>query len=74
MKNEFWQFVSDEGVVKMYERYGLIIVTNWGESKKRFLEVDSAIWKRSSKHYEQRWSDNQRTLDIGFILKSLLRN
>ena len=43
MKNEFWQFVSDEGVVKMYERYGLIIVTNWGESKKRFLEVDSAI-------------------------------
>lgn len=30
MKNEFWQFVSDEEVMKMYERYGLIIVTNWG--------------------------------------------
>lgn len=43
MKNEFWQFVSDEEVVKMYERYGLIIVTHWGESKKRFLEVDSEI-------------------------------
>lgn len=39
MKNEFWQFVSDEEVVKMYERYGLIIVTNWGESKKDFLKL-----------------------------------
>lgn len=27
MKNEFWQFVSDEEVMKMYERYGLIVVT-----------------------------------------------
>lgn len=39
MKNEFWQFVSDEEVVKMYERYGLIVVTNWGESKKDFLKL-----------------------------------
>lgn len=39
MKNEFWQFVSDEEVVKMYERYGLIIVTNRGESKKDFLKL-----------------------------------
>ena len=34
MKNEFWQFVSDEEVVKIYERYGLIIITNWGKVKK----------------------------------------
>ena len=67
---EFWEFASMEHVEYMFEHYGLIQITKWGETVKEFNETvarferaDKDINERLKK-YPEKTEDLQWSLDV----------
>ena len=67
---ELWEFASMEHVEYMFEHYGLIQITKWGETVKEFNETvarferaDKDINERLKK-YPEKTEDLQWSLDV----------